>query len=152
METFNTTTLTADNFQADFRLFNMRRVNSEQTLFYYQEYMARFFRYTHAKFSDFGDKKLFTKAYERLFLIDSICNETRKKHLKVARIFADFLIENDIITNNAPRQIKPPKVTKPLPKPLEDNEIQGIYQVIRFRYSGFLAERNIMIIKTFLNS
>lgn len=148
----NTKTNTFDDYKANFRLFNARRGLAEWTLNYYEEYMRRFFEYTGAKIEDFKNKKDLLHKYEQLFQIESIKNETRKKHLKTLRIFSDFLEENEIIENNFSRKIKPPRVPKILPKPLEDEEINKIFESINEIFTGFLAERNTMIIKTFLNT
>lgn len=144
--------ITKNNYSESFRNFNLRRVESENTIEHYRKYMDLFFRYTDADFADFGNVKNFTKKYEKLFSIETIKNETRKKFLKISRLFADFLIENEIIFENAPRKIKPPKITKPLPEFFEKNDLEKIFTIISANYSGFLAERNILIIKTLLNT
>lgn len=140
-----------NQYQESFRIFNARRGVNDLTIKYYEEYMKRFFMYTGASIDDFYDKKTLLKKYERLFVRD-IKNETRKKHLKALRVFSDFLEENEIISENFARKIRPPRVSKQLPKPIEDSEIEDIYRAIRLRYSGFLEERNVMIIKTFLST
>lgn len=144
--------ITKNNYSEHFRNFNLRRVESENTIEHYRKYMDLFFRYTDADFADFENVKNFTKKYEELFKIETIKNETRKKFLKISRLFADFLIENEIISENAPRKIKPPKITKPLPEFFENSDLQKIFKIILDNYSWFLAERNILIIKTLLNT
>ena len=145
-------TTTFQEYHEKFRLFNARRGVDTSTLDYYHNYMDRFFRYTGAKIDDFCDRKKLLNQYEKLYKIESIKNETRKKHLKVLRMFLDFLEENEIITENIARKIKPPRVPRALPRPLEDHEINKIFDIINTRYTGFLRDRNEMIIKTFLNS
>lgn len=98
------------------------------------------------------NKKSILEKYEKLFQIENIKNETRRKHLKALRIFSDFLEEQEIISENFSRKIKPPRVPQQLAKPLEDQEINEIFRAINQRYTGFLYERNTMIIKTFLNT
>ncbi len=104
------------------------------------------------KIEDFSNKKSLTEKYEKLFKIENLKNETRKKHLKALRIFSDFLEENEIISENFARKIKPPRVQQQLAKPLEDYEINQIFQAINHHYTWFLKERNTIIIKTFLNT
>lgn len=127
--------ITKNNYSEEFRLFNLRRVESEATIEHYRVYMDLFFRYTGAEFSDFGDHKNFAKKYQKLFEIETIKNETRKKFLKISRLFADFLAENEIITENAPRITKSPKVTAPLPVPLDENLLKKIEIIIKNSYS-----------------
>ena len=112
--------------------FLRRRGLAEKTINnYYLWHAKKFFDYTNAKISDFGEKRKFQARYDFIIMKDSLCNESKKKHLKCTRIFADFLLEEGLILENAPRQIKPPKVQTRLPIPVEDNEIQNIYNAIR---------------------
>ncbi|MDO4873760.1 MAG: tyrosine-type recombinase/integrase [Candidatus Gracilibacteria bacterium] len=144
--------ITKNNYSEQFRLFNLRRVESEATIEHYRVYMDLFFRYTGADFEDFGNQKHFAKCFEKLFKIESIKNETRKKFLKISRLFGDFLVENEIIEYNAPRAIKPPKTTTPLPLPIEENILYKIKEIIQNSYSGYLQERNLMIFETLLHT
>ncbi len=45
--------ITKNNYSEQFRLFNLRRVESEATVEHYRVYMDLFFRYTGANFEDF---------------------------------------------------------------------------------------------------
>lgn len=117
---------------------------------YYEWHITHFFQYTWSKVSDFWDLKKFRERYNRIIDRESLCNESKKKHLKCARIFADFLIQEEIIKYNAPRDIKPPRVQTSLPIPVEDENIDTIFSAINRRWSWFLRERNTMIINLFL--
>lgn len=89
---------------------------------------------------------------KKLFKIETIKNETRKKFLKISRLFGDFLVENEIIEYNAPRAIKPPKTTTPLPLPIDENILYKIKEIIQNSYSWYLQERNLMIFETLLHT
>lgn len=144
--------ITKNNYSEAFRLFNLRRVESEATIEHYRVYMDLFFRYTGADFKDFWNQKNFSKSYEKLFKIETIKNETRKKFLKISRLFGDFLIENEIIKYNAPRATKLPKTTTPLPVPMEENMLHKIKEIIQNSYSWYLQERNVMIFESLLHT
>jgi len=78
------------------------------------------------------------KFRERYYIIidrPSLSNESKKKHLKCARIFGNFLIQEGIIKINAPRNINPPKVQTRLPIVVEDEEIHDIFTAIEKRWS-----------------
>lgn len=83
---------------------------------------------------------------------DTLCNESKKKHLKCARRFSDFLLEEGVIAENVARKIKPPKVQMSLPIPIEDEEINDMFMAIKRRWCGALAYRNEMIVRTLLNT
>lgn len=132
-----------------YKIFLQKRGICESSVEYYVRYITRFIEYTSPSLSDFEKKKKFDDKYTLLFNRD-IKNETRKKYLKCARIFADFLISEKLIKKNAPRKIDNPRVQSPLPFALEDEEIQEIYRVIKTRWSGFLQYRNMLIIDMLL--
>lgn len=133
-----------------FTLFLNRRGLLPTSIEYYTWHIRKFFDYTYAELDDFGDVKKFRKRYDAIILRESLCNESKNKHLKCAKIFADFLIEEEMITINAPRQIKWPRVQTRLPIPMEDEEITNIFQSINRRWDGFIQYRNTMVIKTLL--
>ena len=86
-----------------YNIFLKRKGLSVRGEEYYMWHTKKFFEYTGAKIKDFGEKKKFQKRYDKIILRESLCNESKKKHLKCARIFADFLVEEKIIDTNAPR-------------------------------------------------
>lgn len=116
---------------------------------YYTYYVNSFLKYTNIKLKDFWDLKIFKKNYYKI-IERNISNETKKKYLKCIRIFADFLVEEEIIEINTPRQITPPKAQTSLPIPVEDDEIWDIFKAIEKRWSWFLRLRNSILIETFL--
>ena len=141
-----------ENILQGFRVFLLRAGVSEKTIKqYYFWHVEKFFEHTGAKFEEFGDKKKFQRVYDKIILRD-ITNEGKKKYLKCMRRFADFLLDEEIILENAPRMIKPPKVQTSLPIPVEDSELDNIFLTIQKRWSGGLAYRNKMIILTLLNT
>lgn len=135
-----------------YNIFLKRKGLSVRGEEYYMWHTKKFFEYTGAKIKDFGDKKKFQKKYDKIILRETLCNESKKKHLKCARIFADFLVEEKIIWTNAPRKIQPPKVQTSLPIPIEDSDIVNIFQAIKRRWGWMLAYRNTMIVETLLNT
>ena len=132
--------------------FLKRKWLSERGFEYYFWHIQKFFEYTDCTIKDFENIKKFRKRYDKIILRESLCNESKKKHLKCARIFGDFLKEEGKITENAARLLKPPKVQLSLPLPVEDSEIRDIFNAISKRWSWFLAYRNRTIIETFLNT
>lgn len=135
-----------------YRIFLLRDGVSEKTIKdYYFWHTRKFFEHTDCKLIDFWDKKKFQKAYDKI-IIRNITNEWKKKYLKCMRRFADFLIDEWIIEENAPRTIKPPKVQTSLPIPVEDEEIHNIFLAIQRRWHWSLAYRNKIIVETFLNT
>lgn len=133
-----------------FTLYLKAKWNSKRTLEYYTWHTEKFFQYTDAKISDYWDLKKFRERYYIIIDRSSLSNESKKKHLKCARIFADFLIQEEIIEINAPRLITPPKVQTSLPIPVEDEEINSVFSAIQKRWSWFLRLRNSILIETFL--
>ena len=133
-----------------FKTFLKARGVTERTLEYYIWHTEKFFQYTDAKISDYWDLKKFRERYYIIIDRSSLSNESKKKHLKCARIFADFLIQEEIIEINAPRLITPPKVQTSLPIPVEDEEINSVFSAIQKRWSWFLRLRNSILIETFL--
>ena len=132
--------------------FLKRKWLSERGFEYYFWHIQKFFEYTNCTIKDFENIKKFRKRYDKIILRESLCNESKKKHLKCARIFGDFLKEEGKITENVARLIKPPKVQLSLPLPVEDSEIRDIFTIISRRWKWFLAYRNRVIIETFLNT
>ena len=133
-----------------FKTFLKARGVTERTIEYYSWHTEKFFQYTECKIKDFWNIKKFRERYYVIIERSSLSNESKKKHLKCARIFADFLIQEEIIEINAPRQIKPPKVQTSLPIPVEDEEINSVFSAIQKRWSWFLRLRNSILIETFL--
>ncbi len=133
-----------------FKTFLKARGVTERTLEYYIWHTEKFFQYTDAKISDYWDLKKFRERYYIIIDRPSLSNESKKKHLKCARIFADFLIQEGIIKINAPRNITPPKVQTRLPIVVEDEEINSVFSAIQKRWSWFLRLRNSILIETFL--
>ena len=123
---------------------------TERTLEYYIWHTEKFFQYTESRISDYWNLKKFREKYYIIIDRPSLSNESKKKHLKCARIFADFLVEEEIIEINAPRQITPPKVQTTLPIPVEDDEIWDIFKAIEKKWSWFFRLRNSILIETFL--
>lgn len=121
-----------------------------RSIHYYEWHIKKFFEYTNIELKEFWDLKLFRHRYYKIIERQSLCNESKKKHLKCARIFADFLIQEEIIEFNAPREITPPRVQTKLPIAVEDEDISSIFSAINRRWDGFLKFRNTMIIQTFL--
>lgn len=117
---------------------------------YYMWHIEHFFQYTNCNVEDFWDFKKFKKKWYVIIERPTLCNESKKKHLKCARIFADYLVEEDIIEYNAPRNIKPPRVQTSLPIAVEDEEISSVFRAIDRRWTGFLLLRNRTIIETFI--
>lgn len=83
-----------------YRIFLLRDGVSEKTIKdYYFWHTKKFFEHTNCEFEDFGNKKKFQKAYDKI-IIRNISNEGKKKYLKCMRRFADFLIDEEIIETN----------------------------------------------------
>lgn len=134
-----------------FELYNKAKWNGKRTLEYYTWHIKKFFEYTNCDFTDFWNLKNFREKYY-IIINRNISNEWKKKYLKCCRIFSDFLIEEEIISLNAPRLINPPKVQTRLPIVVEDEEIKNIYEAIDKRWFWFLKLRNSMLIRTFLST
>ncbi|PZM85558.1 hypothetical protein DLH72_02090 [Candidatus Gracilibacteria bacterium] len=139
-----------ENIFNKFKLYLKAKGNSERTIEYYIWHTEKFLQYTEAKISDYGNLKKFRERYYIIIDRPSLSNESKKKHLKCARIFADFLIEEEKIEINAPRLISPPKVQTRLPIIVEDEEINSVFYTIDKRWSGFLHLRNSILVETFL--
>ena len=135
-----------------FKVYLRAKWNSERTIEYYTWHTEKFLQYTGAKISDYWDLKKFRERYYIIIDRSSLSNESKKKHLKCARIFADFLIQEEIIEINAPRLITPPKVQTKLPIVIEDEEIKDVFSAINKRWIWFLNLRNSILIETFLYS
>lgn len=115
-----------ENIFNKFKLYLKAKWNSKRTLEYYTWHTEKFLQYTSAEISDYWDLKKFRERYYIIINRPSLANESKKKHLKCARIFADFLIQEEIIEINAPRLITPPKVQTRLPIVVEDEEISSV--------------------------
>lgn len=139
-----------ENIFNKFKLYLKAKWNSKRTLEYYTWHTEKFLQYTSAEISDYWDLKKFRERYYIIINRPSLANESKKKHLKCARIFADFLIQEEIIEINAPRLITPPKVQTRLPIVVEDEEISSVFHAIEKRWSWFYKIRNSMLIETFL--
>ena len=133
-----------------FKTFLKARGVTERTIEYYTWHTTKFFQYTECKIEDYWNIKKFRERYYVIIERSSLSNESKKKHLKCARIFGDFLIQEGIIKINAPRNITPPKVQTRLPIVVEDKEIHDIFTAIEKRWIWFLKIRNQMLIETFL--
>lgn len=138
------------NIFKKFELYLKAKWNSQRTIEYYTWHTEKFFQYTNCKISDYGDLKKFREKYYKIIERPSLSNESKKKHLKCARIFSDFLIEQEIIKENVARLIQPPKVQTKLPIVVEDDEIISVFDAINKRWTGFLRLRNNILIETFL--
>ena len=141
-----------ENILNKFKLYLKAKWNSKRTLEYYIWHTEKFFQYTEAKVSDYWNLKKFKDRYYIIIDRPSLSNESKKKHLKCARIFSDFLVEEEIIEINAPRLITPPKVQTKLPIVIEDEEIKDVFSAINKRWIWFLNLRNSILIETFLYS
>lgn len=141
-----------ENILNKFKLYLKAKWNSKRTLEYYIWHTEKFFQYTEAKVSDYWNLKKFKDRYYIIIDRPSLSNESKKKHLKCARIFSDFLVEEEIIEINAPRLITPPKVQTKLPIIIEDEEIKDVFSAINKRWIWFLNLRNSILIETFLYS
>lgn len=139
-----------ENIFNKFKLYLKAKWNSERTIEYYIWHTEKFLQYTEAKISDYWNLKKFRERYYIIIDRPSLSNESKKKHLKCARIFADFLIEEEKIEINAPRLISPPKVQTRLPIIVEDEEINSVFYTIDKRWSWFLHLRNSILVETFL--
>lgn len=138
-----------ENILNKFELYLKAKWNSKRTLEYYLWHTKKFLQDTKAEFSNYWNSKKFREKYY-IIIEKNISNESKKKYLKCARIFADFLIQEEIIKENAPRKITPPRVQTRLPIIVEDEEILSVFDVIKKRWSWFLYLRNSMLIETFL--
>lgn len=132
-----------------FKVFLMRRGLMDRGMEYYMWHVEKFFEYSGCELSDFGDLRKFKKKYDAIIMRD-ISNEGKKKYLKCIRIFSDFLLEEELISENVARKVQPPRVQTSLPIPVEDEEINNIFLAIERRWSGALAYRNKVIVETFL--
>lgn len=139
-----------ENIFNKFKLYLKAKWNSKRTLEYYIWHTEKFLQYTEAKISDYWNLKKFREKYYIIIDRPSLSNESKKKHLKCARIFADFLIQEEEIEINAPRLINPPKVQTKLPIVVEDEEITSVFSAIEKRWDWFLKLRNSILVETFL--
>lgn len=132
-----------------FVIFLKARWLVEKTIKYYTWHISKFFEHTSCEFSDFWNLKKFREKYY-IIINRNISNEGKKKYLKCCRVFADFLIQEEEIEENAPRLITPPKVQTKLPIAVEDDEIKNVFKSIDNRWFWFLRLRNSILIETFL--
>lgn len=133
-----------------FKTFLKAKGNSKRTIDYYIWHTKKFLEYTEAKFSDFWNLKKFRERYYIIIDRESLGNDSKKKFLKCARIFSDFLLQEEVIEENVARKINPPKVQTRLPIPIEDEEISSIFYAIEKKWTWFLKLRNSILIETFL--
>lgn len=106
------------------------------SLFHNADYLIRFFLFTDiGNISNFGEKQQFTTAYQKLWY-RNITNSTRKKYLKVARLFSDYLVDQGIIHTNQARIQKNPRYHATKRVPLTDSEISVVFTAIEEYYGA----------------
>lgn len=92
--------------------------------------MQRFFEFTGASIEDLGYKNKFKNAYLKIF-DRQITTETKIKYLKILRNFSDFLIEENVISENvAKKHPTPRKKSKTIRESFDKNEIVEIFHFL----------------------
>lgn len=127
------------------------------TLDYYERYLCRFFELSRLDIADLED---YTKVEDAYLLIcqtpnaHTMCElspNTLKKYLITMSPFCDWLVRRVVIQVNHFATLKKPKIPKTIKKPhLKKEEIISIYRAVNRRWSGYLRERNEMIISFIL--
>lgn len=122
-----------------------------RTVKFYTDYLRAFFKITQTDFTVFWDAEKLEKAY---ILIHQrpITASTKKKYIIVLQIFSDFLLKKKIIEVNHARELMIPRVQTRLPIALSCDEVEQIRAYIVDIWSETVAERNRMILDTFLHT
>lgn len=131
---------------------------TDTSLEYYKWYVSRFFEYSWINSpSLLWDRRIVEDGMLMVYRTkkkdgSDITQETKKKYIKVMRVYSDFLLREWIISANVSREIKTPRANAPVQMTMADIDVDWLITSIRRRWKWFLLSRNEMIVKMIYNS
>lgn len=131
---------------------------SPLTLQYYEAYIRRFLGHCSPQdLSELSSLRIMEDAYNSLVSQLSqksgapLKTETKRKYLKTMSRFCDWMLKRETILRNPFKFIEQPKKVKSPKRPcLKEQDIHTIQCSVNRRWSGYLRERNEMIISFIL--
>ena len=145
-----------DQFVLFLGSLNARHV-SPLTIQYYEAYIRRFIDHSNLQdLSELSSMRIMEDAYNSLVSKLSqksgaqLKPETKRKYIKTMSRFCDWLVRRETILKNPFKLIEQPKVKAKKKPCLKNEEIHQIYCTTNKRWSGYLRERNEMIISFIL--
>ena len=145
-----------DQFVLFLGSLNARHV-SPLTIQYYEAYIRRFIDHSNLQdLSELSSMRIMEDAYNSLVSKLSqksgaqLKPETKRKYIKTMSRFCDWLVRRETILKNPFKLIEQPKVKAKKKPCLKTEEIHQIYCTTNKRWSGYLRERNEMMVSFIL--